>query len=147
MHDRQAASNEGHPMIDKLNSAFRFHQEALNLRSQRQEVLSTNIAHADTPGYKAREFDFSSRLTEAVERGRQSSSVPMSTTSARHLPGVAQAGGTDELMYRTPTQSSIDGNTVEMDVERVNFADNAMRYEANLTILSSRIKSMLSAIQ
>lgn len=134
-------------MIDKLDSALRFHQEALNLRARRQEVLSANIAHADTPGYKARDFDFSSNLSQAVERGRQSTSVPMSATSSRHMSGVAQAGGDAELLYRTPTQSSIDGNTVEMDVERVNFADNAMRYEANVTVLSSKIKSLLSAVQ
>ena len=134
-------------MIDKLDSAFRFHQEALNLRARRQEVLSANIAHADTPGFKARDFDFSSTLTQAVERGRQSQSMAMATTSSRHLSGEAQAGAEAELLYRTPTQSSIDGNTVEMDVERVNFADNAMRYEMNLTVLNGRIKSLLSAIQ
>ena len=132
-------------MIDKLDSAFRFHQEALNLRARRQEVLSANIAHADTPGFKARDFDFSSTLTQAVERGR--SSMSMATTSSRHLPGEAQAGAEAELLYRTPTQSSIDGNTVEMDAERVNFADNAMRYELNLTVLNARVKSLLSAIQ
>lgn len=134
-------------MIDKLDSSLRFHQEALNLRARRQEVLSANIAHADTPGFKARDFDFSSRLTEAVERGRQSSAMAMSATSSRHLAGDAQAAGELDLLYRTPTQSSIDGNTVEMDVERVNFADNAMRYEANLTVLSSKIKSLLAAAQ
>ena len=134
-------------MIDKLDSALRFHQEALNLRARRQEVLAANIAHADTPNFKARDFDFSSRLTQAVERGRQSLSVPLATTSSRHLSGEAQTAHDTDLMYRTPTQSSIDGNTVEMDVERVNFADNAMRYEANLTILSSKIKSLLAAAQ
>jgi flagellar basal-body rod protein FlgB len=134
-------------MIDKLDSALRFHQEALSLRARRQEVLSANIANADTPNYKARDFDFSSRLTEAVERGRQSMSMTMSTTSARHMAGEAHAGGEDELMYRTPAQSSIDGNTVEMDMERVNFADNSMRYEANLTLLSAKIKSLLAAAQ
>lgn len=134
-------------MIDKLDSALRFHQEALNLRARRQEVLSSNIAHADTPNFKARDFDFSANLTQAVERGRQSQSMSMSTTSARHLPGEARAVGEAELMYRTPVQSSLDGNTVEMDVERVNFADNAMRYEANLTVLSGKIKSLLSAVQ
>lgn len=134
-------------MIDKLDSALRFHQEALNLRAQRQEVLSANIAHADTPNFKARDFDFSSKLTQAMERGRQSLSMSMATTSSRHLPGEDHVAGEAELMYRTPTQSSIDGNTVEMDVERVNFADNAMRYEANLTVLSSKIKSLLSAVQ
>lgn len=138
-------------MIDRVDSSLRFHQEALNLRSQRQDVLATNIAHADTPGYKARDFDFSNRLSEAVERGRQASVMPMSVTSARHLSGTAaggSAGGSaPDLMYRTPTQSSMDGNTVEMDVERVNFADNAMRYEANLTILGSKIKGLLAAVQ
>ena len=138
-------------MIDKLDSALRFHQEALNLRARRQEVLSTNIAHADTPGFKARDFDFSSTLSQAVERGRGSLSLSLSTKSSRHLQLDTQAAGQAtaqaDMLYRTPVQSSIDGNTVEMDVERVNFADNAMRYEANLTVLSSKIKSILSAVQ
>jgi flagellar basal-body rod protein FlgB len=134
-------------MIDKLDSALRFHQEALSLRARRQEVLSSNIANADTPNFKARDFDFGSKLSEAVERGRQSMSMTMSTTSSRHLSGEANSTGEGDLMYRMPNQTSLDGNTVEMDVERVNFADNAMRYEANLTILGSKIKSLLSAVQ
>ena len=134
-------------MIDKLDSALRFHQEALSLRARRQEVLSSNIANADTPNFKARDFDFGSKLSEAVERGRQSMSMTMSTTSSRHLSGEANSAGEGDLMYRMPNQTSLDGNTVEMDVERVNFADNAMRYEANLTILGSKIKSLLSAVQ
>lgn len=147
MAGRVGDLNSGNEMIDKLDSALRFHQEALSLRARRQEVLSGNIAHADTPNFKARDFEFSSSLSQAVERGRQSQSVSLTTTSSRHLPGEARVVGEAELMYRTPNQSSIDGNTVEMDVERVNFADNAMRYEANLTILGSKIKSLLSAIQ
>jgi len=134
-------------MIDKLDASLRFHQEALSLRGKRQEVLSANIAHADTPNFKARDFDFSSALTQAVDRGRQSQSLSMSATSSRHLSGSAHAGPAADLMYRTPNQSSLDGNTVEMDVERVNFADNAMRYEFNLTRLSQQIKGMLAAIQ
>ena len=134
-------------MIDKLDSALRFHQEALNLRARRQEVLSANIAHADTPNYKARDFDFSSALSQAVERGRPSTANVLATTSTRHIAGESQGGGDADLLYRMPTQSSVDGNTVEMDAERVSFADNAMRYEANLTILSSKIKSLLSAVQ
>lgn len=134
-------------MIDKLDATLRFHQEALNLRARRQEVLSVNIAHADTPNFKARDFDFSSALTQAVERGRQSQSLSMAGTSARHL-APAPGGGSDaQLLYRTPAQSSVDGNTVEMDVERVNFADNALHYEANLTVLGSQIKTMLAALQ
>ncbi|MNU62273.1 flagellar basal body rod protein FlgB [Variovorax boronicumulans] len=134
-------------MIDKLDAAFRFHREALHLRAQRQEVLAANIAHADTPNYKARDFDFGARLSEAVERGRAASSVSMAATSSRHLAGQAQATAGDDLLYRVPHQSSLDGNTVEMDVERVAFADNALRYESNLTLINAKIKSLLSAVQ
>jgi len=142
-----ATPNGWNHMIDKLDAALRFNREALNLRAERQEVLASNIAHADTPNYKARDFDFSSRLTQAVEQGRMSQSVSLSTTSARHLQGVAKAMPDQDLLYRVPNQSSLDGNTVEMDVERINFADNAMRYESNLTVLSAKIKSLLSAVQ
>ncbi|REM16236.1 flagellar basal body rod protein FlgB, partial [Mycobacterium tuberculosis] len=77
-------------MIDKLDAALRFNREALNLRAERQEVIAANIAHADTPNYKARDFDFSARLSDAVERGRTSSqSVSLATTSSRHLAGQA----------------------------------------------------------
>ena len=134
-------------MIDKLDSALRFHQEALNLRARRQEVLSSNIAHADTPNYKARDFEFSSALSQAVDRGRQSTSTSMATTSSRHIAAESRGGGDADLLYRMPNQSSIDGNTVEMDAERVSFADNAMRYEADMTVLTSKIKSLLSAVQ
>lgn len=136
-------------MLDKLDAALRFNREALNLRAERQEVLAANIAHADTPNYKARDFDFSARLSEAVERGRASQSMSMSlaTTSSRHLAGQAQAMPDKDLLYRVPNQSSLDGNTVEMDVERIAFADNALRYESNLTVINAKIKSLLSAVQ
>lgn len=134
-------------MIDKIDASLRFHQEALNLRARRQEVLSANIANADTPNFKARDLDFSSALMDAVDRGRQSQSLSMTGTSSRHLDGQAHASADTELLYRTPNQSSLDGNTVEMDVERVKFADNTLRYEASLTFISSRIKSLLSAMQ
>jgi len=135
-------------MLDKLDASLRFNQEALNLRARRQEVLASNIANADTPNFKARDFDFNSALSKAVERNRPSGAMAMTGTSPRHLAGSSSAGGDDpNLLFRTPAQTSVDGNTVEMDVERVNFADNAMRYEMNLTLVSARIKGMLAAIQ
>ncbi len=73
--------------------------------------------------------------------------MSMATTSARHLHGEASAMPDADLLYRVPAQSSIDGNTVEMDAERIAFADNAMRYEANLTVMSAKIKSLLAAAQ
>ncbi len=133
--------------MDKLDAAFRFQQEALSLRTQRQSVIASNIAHADTPGYKARDFDFATTLAQSVERGQRSAGTMLSTTSARHLPGQASTSTGNELDYRIPLQSSIDGNTVEMDTERVAFADNTVHYEAGLTVMSSKIKTMLAAIQ
>ncbi|WP_020203990.1 MULTISPECIES: flagellar basal body rod protein FlgB [Cupriavidus] len=134
-------------MIDRLDAALRFQQEALSLRTQRQSVIASNIAHADTPGYKARDFDFSSTLAQTVERGKRAEGVSLSTTSARHLPGQAPVADDMDLQYRIPLQSSIDGNTVEMDTERVAFADNAVHFESGLTVMSAKIKTMLSAIQ
>lgn len=133
-------------MIDKLDASLRFHQEALRLRSHRQELLSANIANSDTPQYKARDFDFSAALSQAVERGGSAGSF-LRTSAQGHLGGSRPSAAEADLQYRQPLQSSMDGNTVEMDVERVNFADNALRYEANLSVLSAQIKSMLAAVQ
>ncbi len=141
--------------MDKLDAALRFSQQALAMRAYRQEVISSNIANADTPGYKSRDVDFNNALSQAVERGAQQqlateSSVSLSRTSSRHISGravtSAPAMGGPELLYRVPYQQSVDGNTVELDAERVNFADNAVHYQTGLTVLSSQIKTMLAAI-
>lgn len=141
--------------MDKLDAALRFSQQALSMRAYRQEVISSNIANADTPGYKARDFDFNSALTQAVERGASlaqasQSSVSLTRTAQRHIAAravtMAPPMGGPDLLYRVPNQPSIDGNTVEMDSERVNFAENAVHYEAGLTVLSGQIKTMLAAI-
>lgn len=137
-------------MLNKLDANFLFQQEALNLRAQRQEILASNIANADTPGYQARDIDFSSELTKAVEQGRKSASgLSMTTTSDRHLPGQATASSASslDLLYRVPDQPALDGNTVDMDRERVNFADNSLRYQTNLTVLGGQLKSMTSVLE
>jgi flagellar basal-body rod protein FlgB len=134
-------------MIDRLDAALRFQQEALSLRAQRQSVIASNIAHADTPGYKARDIDFSSTLAQTIERGRAADGMSLSTTSVRHIAAQAPAQDNGDLQYRIPLQSSIDGNTVEMDTERVAFADNTVHFESGLTVVSSKIKTMLAAIQ
>lgn len=134
-------------MIDKLDAAFRFNQEALALRARRQEVLAANIANADTPNYKARDMDFGAELRRVLEQGRSSNALTLATTAARHVHAGSTVATDASLLYRMPAQSSLDGNTVEMDTERVNFADNSMRYEAGLTVISGRIKSLLAALQ
>lgn len=135
-------------MIDQLEAAFNFHQQALGLRQQRHKVLASNIANADTPNYKARDFDFASELKKAVEQGRTSSGgLSLARTSERHLAGQGMSGSRQELLYRIPDQPSLDGNTVDMDRERTQFADNAVRYQAALTIMNSRIQGLKNAMQ
>ena len=141
-------------MIGKLEDTFQFHQQALELRSFRQQLLASNIANADTPGYKARDIDFASALKAAV--GGESQAAGPAQTAPGHMAGNAAgnaAGNSSgliserQVLYRTPSQPSIDGNTVEMDNERAQFADNAVRLEASLTFLNGQIKSLLAAIQ
>jgi flagellar basal-body rod protein FlgB len=138
-------------MIDRLSDEFGFMQQAIALREQRQEVLSSNIANADTPNYKARDFDFKTAMANAMDQ-RSSMQLPntsLDLTNARHIPGEAtsQSASNVDMMYRPPYQPSLDGNTVDMDMERVQFADNTMHYESSLQLLSTDMKNMLQAIQ
>ena len=133
-------------MISKLDDVFQFHQQALELRSYRQQLLASNIANADTPGYKARDIDFSSALQSALDNNAQGGSLIK--TSTQHIgANAAQAVPDRQVLYRTPSQPSVDGNTVEMDAERAQFADNSVRIEANLAFINSQIKALLAAVQ
>ncbi|WP_333850103.1 flagellar basal body rod protein FlgB [Leclercia sp.] len=135
-------------MLDKLDAALRFQQEALNLRAQRQEILAANIANADTPGFQARDIDFSSELKKVMERGRaENSGVALALTSARHIPAETVTTPSTDLLYRIPDQPSLDGNTVDMDRERTQFADNSLKYQMGLTVLGGQIKGMMSVLQ
>ena len=132
-------------MASKIDNALSFQQQALGLRAQRQQILAGNIANADTPNYKARDFDFSAALKAAVA-GRSSGNLALATSNAAHLPGSTQES-TARLLYRNPVQPSADGNTVEMDIERAQFSENAVQYEAGVAFISSQIKTLLSAVQ
>lgn len=145
-------------MIGRLDQMMQFNEAALSLREKRQQVLASNIANADTPNYKARDIDFSKALQGAMQRGGMamagtsgtSGDAPaLAKTAANHLSagGVGLNGLSAPPMYRTPLQGSIDGNTVEMDTERNQFAENAIRYEAGLTFIGNQIKGMLAAVQ
>ncbi|RJG05934.1 flagellar basal body rod protein FlgB [Noviherbaspirillum cavernae] len=136
-------------MIGKLDEAFRFHETALSLRAQRQQLLASNIANADTPHYKARDVDFGKALQNAMS-GSSANPAPVAVvkTAASHLsPQGAPTIGGLEPQYRSTIQGSVDGNTVDMDMERNQFTDNALRYEAGITLMSGEIKKMLTAIQ
>lgn len=134
-------------MFDKLDNEFRFQQQALSLLSRRQDILAANIANADTPGYQARDIDFSKQLKNAMSQETQShNSLTLSLTSGKHIAGAAPKMHDQQLLYRIPDQPSADGNTVDMDRERVNFADNNVKYQSSLTLLGSQIKNMMSVI-
>jgi flagellar basal-body rod protein FlgB len=134
-------------MVDRLSADFSFFQQAIGLRAQRQEVLSSNIANADTPNYKARDFDFQTAMANAMDSRMRLPDTSLTLTSARHIPGAATSPSSVDMMYRLPYQPSLDGNTVDMDIERVQFADNTMHYQSSLQTLSQRMKTMLMAIQ
>ena len=121
-------------MIDQINSSLSFQSEALKLRSQRQQLLAANIANSDTPNYKARDFDFARSLTDA-------------TRSATPAVGRPFSPATIAVRERSDGKQSLDGNTVDLDIERVQFADNALRYEATLRFINGKLRTLLSAIQ
>jgi len=134
-------------MIDRISEEFNVYQRALGLRQQRQEVLAANIANADTPHYKARDFDFSTSLRDAMHGVGRLPDVRLHLTSERHIPAQAQGTLRTELLYRQPLQPSLDGNTVDMNVERTQFADNTMRYQADLSLISQHLRTINAALQ
>ncbi len=134
--------------MDRLDQSLGFASHALALRSYRQSILAANIANADTPGYQARDIDFSQQLRQKLNTlQRPLGPVSLALTSARHIAGTGQAQTLNVLKYRIPDQPSADGNTVDMDRERVQFADNSLKYQTDLTYLSNQIKWMSNVIQ
>ncbi len=134
-------------MLDRLNEDFGFFQKSIALRAQRQEVLASNIANADTPNYKARDFDFKTAMTQALEERMRLPDTRLALTSARHIPAKATSPNPTDLLYRLPYQPSLDGNTVETDVERVQFVDNTLHSISGMQVLTGRIRTLMSAIQ
>jgi len=132
-----------------LDSYLGVHAKALGLREQRTELLARNLANADTPGYKAQDLDFRAALASAEG---QSSGATLRATQPGHVgaPAAGDAlapGSTDAfLKYRTPLAPSLDGNTVDAQLEQAAFADNAVRYQATLTFLTSKFRSLMTAI-
>lgn len=124
---------------------FSHHEQALKFRAMRNQVLTANIANADTPNYKARDYDFREVLASARD-----GSLALSNTNERHLStGLDSMYGTtaSELKYRIPFQSTLDGNTVETDVEQAAFAENALQYRASLRFLDGSIRTLKYALR
>ena len=138
-------------MLANLTSSLDFHSNALVLRAERQRVIASNIANADTPGYAGRDINFKEALT-AANGAAPASSMPRQATGSgnpRHIPLQASTTSLDAtaLRYTTQSQPAMDGNSVDMDRERANFVDNSVRYEATLRFINGQSKTLLSAIQ
>ena len=134
-------------MLEQMTARLDFHGKALMLRSQRQQVLASNIANADTPGYVARDFDFAQALQKAAGASGSRAAEGVAMTDARHLSLQGGPGSpTTDLAYTVQTQPSQDRNTVDLDRERANFVDNSVRYESTLRFINGHVKTMLSAI-
>ena len=132
-----------------LDKFFGINQQALKIHSRRSEVLAGNLANADTPGYKARDIDFKAALQQ-VKSGM--GETTLRTTNPRHINSAGTAPGRlddvlGEMKYRTATQPSLDGNTVDPLKEKAAFMENALLYQTNLQFLSGKIKHLKSALK
>ena len=144
-------------MLDKFTANLNFQSQALLLRSERQRTIASNIANADTPGYVGRDFNFAQALSDATGKSqgttqRMSLAAPSSDSNSGSQPGFIplpafQSTTSLQQDYTQPSQPNLDNNTVDMDRERANFADNSVRYEATLRFITADVKTMLSAIQ
>ncbi|TSE25372.1 flagellar basal body rod protein FlgB [Tepidimonas aquatica] len=145
-------------MLNRMTERMDFLGQALQLRAWRQQVIASNIANAETPGYIAREVDFRAALQQA-QRGASVTptlqagsvvNVPLAGSDARHLRTVGSATGVADrsrVAYQVRTQPSLDQNTVDLDQQRANFVDNAVQYESTLRFINGHVKTMLAAIQ
>ena len=139
--------------MQRLTQALDFQAQALVLRAERQRLIASNIANADTPGYVAREMDFGQALREATATlgagpsAAAASTAAGSATHAGHLPLGAGARDEAGLLYAAHAQDSIDRNTVDLDRERNSFADNAVKYEATLRFVNGSVRTMLDAMR
>jgi flagellar basal-body rod protein FlgB len=131
--------------MQRLTQALDFQSQALTLRAERQRLLASNIANADTPGYQAREMDFAGALRAAS--GGVQPAGSLATTHPAH--DAASVGFADEpgLLYARHSQDAVDRNTVDLDRERASFADNSIKYEATLRFINSSVRSMLDAMK
>jgi flagellar basal-body rod protein FlgB len=127
-----------------INAHLGVHAQALQVRSTRAELIANNLANADTPDYKARDIDFRAALSSA---GAGPGGVQLATTRANHLGGSTAGSGIDAAaQYRVPLAPSLDGNSVDVQVEQAAFAENSVRYQATLTFLNSRLRGLMTAI-
>jgi flagellar basal-body rod protein FlgB len=126
--------------MSMIDSVFGVHEKALSMRNERLEVLAKNIANAETPNFKARDFEFNDVLKREIGMGK------LALTNEGHL-SVGSSNGSGSLTYEVPLNPSADGNTVEMSVQQAKFGRAAGEYQATLTILEGRISGIRKALR
>lgn len=131
-------------MSINFENALGIHEQALQVRAQRAEVLANNLTNVDTPNYKARDIDFRKVLSDSMAMGE--GGMAMKTTHGRHQLSEG-LGGSGDAMYRVPSQPSIDGNTVEEHVEHAEYMRNTLQFQASFTFLNSKFKGLMNAIR
>ena len=132
-------------MLNRLTDSLDFQAQALTLRSERQRLIASNIANADTPGDVARDINFAQALREATGGG--ASGGQLTATRAGHITSSAGTAGLGSaLVYAAPGQTNLDRNTVDMDRERASFTDNTVKYDAPLRFISANVRTTLTAI-
>jgi flagellar basal-body rod protein FlgB len=133
-------------MAISFGNALGIHEQALEVRVKRAEVLANNLANADTPGFKARDIDFKAVLGGQMDAQGGAGTMKMATTNGNHLPHSSM-DGPDALLYRTPSQPSLDGNTVDTQEEMAEFMKNTLQYQSSFQFLNGKFKSLTSAIR
>lgn len=127
-------------------NALGIHEQALGFRAQRAEVLANNIANADTPHFKARDLNFANVLAQQSAKAERGP-VNLNITNNRHIAADGMSMGDASLEYRNPLHASIDQNTVDLQIEQSNYAENAVQFQASFTLLNSKFKGLVSALR
>jgi flagellar basal-body rod protein FlgB len=128
-------------MAISFEKAFGIHPQTLSVRAKRAEVIASNIANADTPGYKARDIDFKSALAQASQKQQSG----MTRTHEKHFDVRTESN--NGVLFRMPNQADTgDGNTVDAQVERNLYLENSMQYQASIQFISGKIKGLKKAI-
>ena len=136
-------------MAISFDQVFGIHQHTMRIRNDRAEVIAGNLANADTPGFKARDIDFNTALIQEAGLKAVDNLPPMTKTSDRHMDLSSVPDDPDlTLKYRLPYQADTgNGNTVEVNSERMNYLSNNLEYQATMRFLNGRISKLMSALK
>ncbi len=133
-------------MASPIEKLFGVHEQAITLRAARSEMLAANLANSDTPNYKAKDIDFKSAF-ESLQGGQLQSSIKLAKSSSQHFSSDLNGIANQAIRYRVPSHASLDGNTVDSDFEKSAFTENAIRYQASLSILGKKISGLIRTLR